>query len=700
MATFRMNNKNNEIEISFESKPQSSIRDELKANDFKWDSSNEFWHGEYTEAHKQLAEDICGVQGYQPYGLKLKLKNIVQSSDTQVEEWIATLKTYINKLIPPKNKKKPKKNDSQENAWKDCFSFIREQLASLPDPEQEFELVFEYSLPETYHRRPDVLLLTNNKVVCLEFKNKKAPQRDDSRDDIAQIHRYEEFIRHHHKATQDYEMDVKAYLVCTQAKHPLKSEGNIKVLTQNDFKREIEKLLSDEVPCSFADNWLSSSRVEEPDMLRAVRYLYRTGEIPYVSDANLKTIEAVQNDIDEAKTKQKKRLIFINGIPGSGKTAVAQIITFKENKHGEANAVYLAGNGALVEVLQYEIDSAGNIKGIGENVIQSMKKFSEEYFDNSKIPQQSVIVFDEAQRAWDSEKYQKRLSQPMELFNVGDRIAEKNHYAVIVALYGDGQFVESGEEKSLALWSEAIKQHPDWDIVVSDKLASDFADVKERRKIDYDMYLSTALRADFINYTKWVEQAIERRNVSFYEARNELKILKDTSFRVLITRDLKKIKERADDYYKEEHPEWNYGFLMSNYADKNVVKKSLKDWNAWDQPFPNGVYFGQYGEWYTSECKKLDQSCSVYGNQGLELDCPIVIFGGDYIRKDKQWTPSGWAYEKEKDSKEKNKLFATMENNYRILLTRARKELILFLPKDPSLNETYDYFVDMGVDIL
>ncbi len=37
---------------------------------------------------------------------------------------------------------------------------------------------------------------------------------------------------------------------------------------------------------------------------------------------------------------------------------------------------------------------------------------------------------------------------------------------------------------------------------------------------------------------------------------------------------------------------------------------------------------------------------------------------------------------------------------YRVLLTRARKEMILFIPNDATLDETYPYFLEMGMDEL
>lgn len=41
-----------------------------------------------------------------------------------------------------------------------------------------------------------------------------------------------------------------------------------------------------------------------------------------------------------------------------------------------------------------------------------------------------------------------------------------------------------------------------------------------------------------------------------------------------------------------------------------------------------------------------------------------------------------------------------VENNFGVLLTRARKEMIIFILRDSMLDETYQYFVDMGMDEL
>lgn len=46
-----------------------------------------------------------------------------------------------------------------------------------------------------------------------------------------------------------------------------------------------------------------------------------------------------------------------------------------------------------------------------------------------------ILIFDEAQRAWDSEKLGKGFSEPEGLFRVGDRIFQEKGYAVLIRLY-------------------------------------------------------------------------------------------------------------------------------------------------------------------------------------------------------------------------------------------------------------------------
>lgn len=166
--------------------------------------------------------------------------------------------------------------------------------------------------------------------------------------------------------------------------------------------------------------------------------------------------------------------------------------------------------------------------------------------------------------------------------------------------------------------------------------------------------------------------------------------------RICVTRDFSKIQERAADIDKD-HPEWKYGMLVSNFAEQNIISKALPGWNIGFNG-SNAVSMREYGPWFSGGCKELTKVCSVYGNQGLELDCPIVVFSGDYIRYGNKWMTRG--YQRNKQQGKYKDIDTIVENNYRVLLTRARKEMIIFIPRDEILDETYQYFIDMGMDEL
>lgn len=168
--------------------------------------------------------------------------------------------------------------------------------------------------------------------------------------------------------------------------------------------------------------------------------------------------------------------------------------------------------------------------------------------------------------------------------------------------------------------------------------------------------------------------------------------------RICVTRDFTKVQERAAEI-NEDHPEWKYGMLISNFAEQSVINKALPGWNV-GYNGRNVVSNVGYGPWFAGECMDLTKACSVYGNQGLELDCPIVVFGGGYVRQNGQWLARGSRYNNDVRKGSYQDPDSIVENNFRVLLTRARKEMILLIPNDPILDEMYQYFVDMGMDVL
>lgn len=644
---------------------------------------------------------LGAVESSREYGLRLRIGEIINSTADQREEWLNALELHVQAISTEDNRQhaRARIDGTQVAAWRDCLEFLSVNLTGLGNYDQQFEFVFEYSLPGTVHERPDILLLTDDAVVSFEFKMKASPQVDDDKDDVTQAIRYKEWLENHHDVTKRKELRVETYLVCTARNAAQGFMRGVPILTAANFQDAVSKLIKGRSPCSFTEEWLSSRKTEMPGMLQALGELYREHRLPYLSDVNEECVNSIRRCIREvARKEHRKVLIIIDGAPGSGKTAVGQSVVYKENEGGNANAVYLSGNGPLVEVIGYQINKASGSKHMAENAVQGMKEFKDYCFpSNSKpgrIPEQSILVFDEAQRAWDADKLNRGgITEPDGLLGVGDRIYDERGYAVIVALFGDGQAIYSGEETGLPLWEEALRRHKGWQCAASQISAENMPEIALAHAHDW-CHLNDSLRSDFIDCHAWVESAIAKNSVDNMAARDELAKLNRTSMRITITRSAEAAKRQAR-IAAAGHPGWTYGIIISNHANQKCIQTAFP---GWDIGFKgdNVVANGGYGQWFSGGCRDFNKACTVFGCQGLELDCPIVLFGGEFVRVNGAWETR--LSERERGKYQNPDVI--VENNIRVMLTRARKEMVLLVPDVPMLDETYQYFVDMGMETI
>ena len=98
--------------------------------------------------------------------------------------------------------------------------------------------------------------------------------------------------------------------------------------------------------------------------------------------------------------------------------------------------------------------------------------------NNAEPPSDHVVIFDEAQRAWDramTADFMKRKkglpdfhqSEPEFLLSCLDR---HDDWAVVVCLVGGGQEINRGEA-GIAAWLEAVRDgFPDWRVYISPEL--------------------------------------------------------------------------------------------------------------------------------------------------------------------------------------------------------------------------------------
>jgi hypothetical protein len=190
------------------------------------------------------------------------------------------------------------------------------------------------------------------------------------------------------------------------------------------------------------------------------------------------------------------------------------------------------------------------------------------------VPEQHVLVFDEAQRAWDSGyMFQKKgivHSEPELLVGIADRLPG---WAALVGLVGTGQAIYSGEEGGMPLWRDAIgSSSEDWEIFCPPELAEVFSGSATAIG-DLDLGLSLRSR-QAANLHEWVAALLAGElGVAEAIASGEWR----QTFPLYLTRELDEAREYARERYSND-PDARYGLLASSHAN-NLEELGVN--NSW-----------------------------------------------------------------------------------------------------------------------
>lgn len=109
------------------------------------------------------------------------------------------------------------------------------------------------------------------------------------------------------------------------------------------------------------------------------------------------------------------------------------------------------------------------------------------------------------------------------------------------------------------------------------------------------------------------------------------------------------------------------------------------------------------GQWYSGECC-CENPISVATEtfcQGLEIDLPILLFGGDYYlertSEGYKWGIANNYQTAQLPAEEKETI---MQDTYRILMTRTTKNMFICIPykENPLLQATFDFLREIGIE--
>lgn len=96
-------------------------------------------------------------------------------------------------------------------------------------------------------------------------------------------------------------------------------------------------------------------------------------------------------------------------------------------------------------------------------------------------------------------------------------------------------------------------------------------------------------------------------------------------------------------------------------------------------------------EWHAKPCCQLDKPAQEFHCQGLVLDLPIVCWGDDV------WWDEGWKIKRGRANPLVNNPDQFRINTYRVLMTRGREGLVIFVPPGtPKMDAIAERLIRCG----
>ena len=615
--------------------------------------------------------------------------------------------------------------DLQKNTWNREIEILKRELYQFSDG----HVIFEYTIPRIGNRI-DNIVIYKGIIFLLEFKvgEKKYPSYA-----IEQVTDYAFDLSCFHK--ESHNRLLVPILICTRA-HSIKQEIRIskdnvlETICCNEY--EIAKYIT-EVSSKFTqdeiipDNWINSLYMPTPTIIEAAQALYLGHNVEDISrnDASAKnlnqTTKAINKIIDYSKAHNRKSICFITGVPGAGKTLAGLNIAVERQKIAEdEHAVFLSGNGPLVDVLQEALardDAKRNHISRKEasrkvkEFIQIIHHFRDDAISVDTPPIEKVAIFDEAQRAWDEQNltdFMKKkkhiedfnMSEPEFLISILNRHKD---WATIICLIGGGQEINKGESAGIYGWFDSLRNnYPNWDIYVSDKITDDeyskghdFAEMTKNMNVNIieDLHLAVSLRSfRSENVSNFVKALLDVELDTAKRLYNQF----NNDYPIFVTRNLYKAKLWVRSQAKGSQ---RYGLTASSGA------KRLRKYGIWVQNKIEATNWFLNGKDDVRSSFHLEETATEFDIQGLELDWTIVCWDADLRFENgdfKHLKFVGTKWQKIKSAE--NILY--LKNAYRVLLTRARQGFVIFVPTGDETDTTakpeyydgiYRYLKSIGI---
>ena len=622
---------------------------------------------------------------------------------------------------------------AQSAAWEDQIVILKNTLQEV-----DGYLCLEFDVPRI-GSRIDAVVISGGCIFVLEFKVGEISYH---REAINQVWDYALDLKNFHR--ESHNAPIIPILICTQAKQghselskPFADQVYEPITTNSEGLLSLieEALSSIQATAIDPESWVCSPYQPTPTIIEAAQNLYTRHSVEAISrhDAGARnlaiTSKRVEELIAQAARQREKHIIFVTGVPGAGKTLVGlNVATKRRDEHQQTHAVFLSGNGPLVAVLREALtrDEVQRLKAVQKKVrkgevgqkvksfIQNVHHFRDEALRSDSPPSDRVVIFDEAQRAWNNEMTSGFMarkknrpdfnqSEPEFLISYLNR---HDDWAVVICLVGGGQEINRGEA-GITGWLDAIEDSfSDWNVHVSPNLTdseyaagdalSHLAGVRTISK-DPDLHLSVSMRSFRAeNVSGFVKSVLD---CEIAAAKEQFSLLRDR-FPIVNTRDLL----RAKDWIRSKaRGSERFGLVASSGAER--LRPHAVDVRIEINP----IHWFLNGSADVRSSFYMEDPATEFQVQGLELDWVCMTWDADL-----RLSPShNWNYHSFRGDKWTNvhKLETRqyLLNAYRVLLTRARQGMAIFVPpgdeadhtrKPAYYDHTFEFLKEIGLDVI
>jgi len=619
----------------------------------------------------------------------------------------------------------------QHAAWDDTVEILYRTFHGSIEAGRVF---FEYEIPRL-GARIDVVLIIRHVVFVLEFKTGSS---DTSRSALDQVTDYALDLRYFHKTS--HKAVIAPFLVTshkgatqiTRDRHdPLMT--SVAVVDPSALSAAIDSVLAD-VPGEplIPDTWVHGAYEPTPTIVEAARALYRGHSVTEITrstsgaDNLATTSQTLIEVIRGARERNEKVICFVTGVPGAGKTLVGlNLATTKVDETSKQHCVYLSGNGPLVAVLREALvrDAVeqskrtkqkrrkGEVSHGVKAFIQNVHHFRDDCVRTPDAPTERIVVFDEAQRAWNqhmTSDFMKRKkgvkdfnhSEPEFLISCMDR---HDGWAVIVCLVGNGQEINRGEA-GISAWLDACATHfTQWRVYASPELGLNEVETQQplaqlRAAGTFVEAPLLHLRASIRSFRSNLVSSFVNSLLSFKPDAAELYDKVSQDFPIILTRDVAQAKQWVRDQARGSE---RFGILASSAAQR--LRPYAIDVTSKIDP----IHWFLNGKDDVRSSYFLESVATEFDVQGLELDWTCIAWDADFRCRhtDRSWDQfafRGSRWERIKQAERQ----AYHVNAYRVLLTRARQGMVIVVPHGASddhtrqpgfYDDTYAYLQRVGM---